>query len=138
MELTTYPLADERTRDRRIAITSDDQIWYVDYTRGSLGKFDPQTKKVAEWPLPGGKNSLPYGMAVDDRDRLWIAESGSQPNRLVGFDPKTAAFFSNTEIRGEMNIIRHMVFDKRSKLLWYGSDAGKIGHTAVMGMKTAM
>jgi virginiamycin B lyase len=137
-ELTTYPLADERTRDRRIAITTDDQIWYVDYTRGFLGKFDPRTKKVDEWPLPGGRNSLPYGMTVDDRDRLWIAETGSQPNRLVGFDPKTATFFSNTEIPGELNTVRYMIFDKRSKLLWYGSDAGRIGQAAVTGTKTAM
>ncbi|MEO7963917.1 MAG: hypothetical protein ABIT38_08415 [Gemmatimonadaceae bacterium] len=50
-------MADERTRDRRIAITSDDQIWYV---------------------------------------------------------------------------------DKRSKLLWYGSDAGKIGQATVMGTKAVM
>lgn len=137
-ELTTYPLADERTRNRRIAITSDDKIWYVDYTRGYLGKFDPKTTKVDEWPLPGGKNSLPYGMTVDDRDRLWIAETGSQPNRLVGFDPKTATFFSNTEIPGERNTIRHMIFDKKSKLLWYGSDAGMIGQAAVTGSKVAM
>ena len=137
-ELTTYTLADERTRDRRIAITSDDRIWYVDYTRGYLGRFDPRTKKVDEWPLPGGKGSLPYGMTVDDQDRLWIAETGSQPNRLVGFDPKTSAFFSNTEIPGELNTVRYMIFDKRTKLLWYGSDAGRIGQAAVTGTKTAM
>lgn len=137
-ELATYPLADERTRNRRIAITSDDKVWYVDYSRGQLGKFDPVTKKVAEWPLPGGPNSLPYGMTVDDQDRLWVAETGSQPNRLVGFDPKTSSFFSNTEIPGERNTVRHMIFDKKTKMVWYGSDSGMIGQASVSGQKNVM
>jgi virginiamycin B lyase len=137
-ELTTYVLANDRTRDRRIGITSDDKIWYVDYTRGYLGKLDPRTKKVEEFALPGGVNSMPYGMTVDDQDRVWVAETGSQPNRLVGFDPKSATFFSNTEIPGELNTVRYMIFDKKSKLLWYGSDAGKIGQAAVGGAKVAM
>jgi virginiamycin B lyase len=137
-ELTTYPLAHEQTRNRRIAITSDDKIFYVDYARGYLGKLDPATKKVTEWLLPGGAKSLPYGMTSDDRDRIWIAETGSQPNRLVGFDPKTEKFFSITDVPGERNTIRYMVFDKKTKLVWYGSDAGMIGHASTTGMKTAM
>lgn len=137
-ELTTYPLAHEGTRNRRIAITSDDKVFYVDYARGYVGKFDPVTKKVSEWMLPGGAKSLPYGMTSDDRDRIWIAETGSQPNRLVGFDPKTEKFFSVTDIPGERNTVRYMIFDKKTKLLWYGSDAGMIGQAAVLGMKSVM
>ncbi|HJU72170.1 MAG TPA: hypothetical protein VJ717_00380 [Gemmatimonadaceae bacterium] len=138
MELTTYQLADPGTRNRRIAITSDDKIYYVDYARGYLGKFDPSTKKVTEWLLPGGEKSLPYGMTSDDNDRIWIAETGSQPNRLVGFDPKTEKFFSVTEIPGERNTIRYMIYDKKTKLVWYGSDAGMIGHAVVTGLKSVM
>jgi virginiamycin B lyase len=88
--------------------------------------------------LPGGAKSLPYGMTSDDRDRIWIAETGSQPNRLVGFDPKTEKFFSITDIPGERNTVRYMIFDKKSKLLWYGSDAGMIGQAAVLGQKSVM
>jgi virginiamycin B lyase len=137
-ELTTYPLAHEGTRNRRIAITSDDKVFYVDYARGYVGKLDPVTKKVTEWMLPGGAKSLPYGMTSDDRDRIWIAETGSQPNRLVGFDPKTEEFFSVTDIPGERNTVRYMIFDKKTKLLWYGSDAGMIGQAAVLGQKSVM
>ncbi|MEW5918614.1 MAG: lyase, partial [Gemmatimonadota bacterium] len=104
-ELTTYRLAHEGTRNRRIAITSDDKIFYADYSRGYLGKLDPATKKVTEWLLPGGEKSLPYGMTSDDQDRIWVAETGVQPNRLVGFDPKTEKFFSITDIPGERNTV---------------------------------
>ena len=138
-ELKTYALAHEKTQDRRIAITSDDKIWYVDYTRGYLGKLDPITSKVEEWLLPGGAASLPYGMTVDDRDRLWIAESNpSKPNRLVGFDPKTKAFFSITELQGDRNTVRYMIFDRKTRQIWYGSDAGFIGRADVSGVRTAM
>jgi virginiamycin B lyase len=46
------------------------------------------------WP-----GSLPYAMTVDDADRLWFVETGVQPNRLVGFDPKTEHFISVTTSR---------------------------------------
>ena len=139
LELKTYPLAHEQTLDRRIAITSDDKIWYVDYRRGFLGKLDPVTSRVDEWQLPGGPSSLPYGMTVDDRDRLWVAESNPQkPNRLVGFDSKTKAFFSITELQGDKNTVRYMIFDPKSKMIWFGSDAGFIGRADVSGVKTAM
>jgi streptogramin lyase len=36
-----YPLPDAGARPRRIAITPDDAVWYTDYARGYLGRFDP-------------------------------------------------------------------------------------------------
>lgn len=139
MEITTFELANERTRDRRIAITSDDQIWYTDYTRGFLGNLDPKTGKVVEYALPGGAASLPYGMAADDKDRIWVAEGGEKGARLVGFDPKSKTFFSNTPVGTEANnTIRHMYFDKKTGLLWFGTDQGMIGRADVSGSKIAM
>jgi len=140
-ELKTFPLAHDSTLDRRIAITSDDKIWYVDYRRGFLGKFDPVTQKSEEWQVPGGRSSLPYGMTVDDRDRIWVVETGNppKPNRLVGFDPKSKSFFSITEVGGgSPNTVRHMIFDKKTKMIWYGTDAGFIGKADVSGVKVAM
>ncbi len=138
-ELKTYALVSDKTRDRRIAITSDDKIWYDDYTRGYLGRLDPLTAKAEEWPLPGGAASLPYGMTVDDRDRIWMAESNpSKANRLVGFDTKTKSFFSVTELKGELNTVRYMTFDRKTKMIWFGSDAGFIGRADVSGLRTAM
>ena len=138
-ELKTYKLANDSTRDRRIGITTDDKLYYTDYTRGRLGRLDPATGKADEWMLPGGPASLPYAMTVDDQDRVWVAESNpSKPNRLVGFDPKTQKFFSISELKGEKNTIRYMVFDRKSKQIWFGSDAGFIGKADVAGVKVAM
>jgi virginiamycin B lyase len=139
MELTEYPLPNERTRDRRIAITSDDMIWYTDYTRGMVGRLDPRTKKVDEWALPGGQLSQPYGITVDDKDRLWIAEIGAQPTgtpprakvRIVGFDTKLCEPMSTTWVPSGGHTIRHMIFDKNSREVWFGSDENTIGRFKV-------
>ena len=130
--LKEFPLPEARSRPRRIAITSDDAIWYGDYTRGCLGRLDPRTGKTEEYPLPSGARSLPYGMTVDDRDRVWIAETGVFPNRLVSFDAKKRVFEDQIPIGGsEPNSIRHMVFDAATRLIWFGEDRGTITRVTV-------
>jgi virginiamycin B lyase len=131
LKITEHPLPNDRSRTRRIAVTSDDRIWYVDYTRGYLGRLDPTTKQFKEWPLPGGASSLPYAMTRDSRDRLWMVETGSQPNRLVGFDPKTEKFFGITPIPSGGGTVRHMMYDKRSGQIWFGTDNNTIGRAQV-------
>ena len=88
MTIHEYALPNAESRPRRIAITTDDAIWYTDYAGGHLGRFDPKTGNGSEWPSPGGVNSGPYGIAVV-KDVLWYSESGVSPNTLVRFDPKT-------------------------------------------------
>ena len=127
-----YPLPNDRTRGRRIGVTSDGKVWYVDYTRGFLGRLDPATGKVDEWANPSGSQSMPYAMAVDDRDRVWYVETGVQPNRLVGFDPKTGTVFSVTPIAKSGGLtVRHMVYHAPTKSIWFGTDAGTIGRAKV-------
>ncbi|MDF1504713.1 hypothetical protein [Roseisolibacter sp. H3M3-2] len=135
MRLRSFPLPDARARPRRIAVTSDDMVWYVDYSRGFLGRLDPRSGDVKEWPNPGGAASLPYAMTVDDRDRLWFVETGKQPNRLVGFDPRTEKFFGETPIQSGGGTVRHMTFDRRSGQIWFGTDVGTIGRATVGGQR---
>jgi len=138
-ELTTYDLPHERARGRRIAITPDDVVWYTDYTRGMLGRVDPTNGRVTEMPLPGGAASLPYGMARDAQGRIWVTESGPKGAILQGFDPSTGRFFGRTLIgKEDNNTIRHMYFDPRTGLLWFGTDQGTIGRAEVSRARTAM
>jgi virginiamycin B lyase len=131
-EFKAYTLPNDRSRPRRIAITPDDAVWYGDYTRGYLGHLDPRTGAVKEYALPSGLGSLPYAMTVDDRGRIWLAETGVQPNRLVAFDPARKAFTESVPIAAHgANTIRHMVFDRASRQIWFGGDANMIGRVAV-------
>jgi virginiamycin B lyase len=127
MELREYGLPQEQTRPRRLQVTSDDIVWYVDYSLGLLGQLDPATGAVQEWASPGGARARAYGMAVDDQDRLWYVESGPDPNRFVGFDPATSEFFSVTEIESGGGTVRHMYFHQPTRTVWFGTDANTIG-----------
>ena len=131
-EFSAFALPSDRARPRRIAITADDAIWYGDYTRGYLGHLDPKTGKVEEYALPSGPGSLPYAMTSDDRGRVWLAETGPQPNRLVAFDPAQKRFTETITIGADKaNTIRHMTFDKSSRQIWFGGDANMIGRVTV-------
>ncbi len=131
LELREYTLPREGTRSRRIALGGDGAVWYVDYALGFLGRLDPATGAAEEWAVPGGQQALPYAMAGDDRGRLWFVETGPQPNRLVGFDPQTEAFFASAEVPSGGGTVRHMIFDPRSRQLWFGTDHDTIGRAAL-------
>ena len=76
--------------------------------------------------MPGGAGSRPYGMAFDDKGRVWIAQSGDQPNTLVAFDIKAAAFSAPVVVPDAHGAIRHMVFDAKRRELWFGTDTDRL------------
>ena len=131
MKITEIPLFRKAARPRRLAATSDGHIWYVDYAQGFLGRLNPVTGDILEWPVPGGASAKPYGMAVDNQDRLWFVECGPRPNRFVGFDPDTQKFFSITEIRSGGGCVRHMFFHAQSREIWFGTDKNTIGRAKI-------
>ena len=106
MEIKEYPLPDPGARPRRIAISSDDMIWYTDFARGYLGRLDVTTGKVTEWQSPSGPKSEPYGI-VFTKGALWYNESFAKPNTIVRFDPKTEKF-QTWAIPGGGDIVRNM------------------------------
>jgi virginiamycin B lyase len=131
LALKEFVLPREDARPRRIAITSDDRIWYADYMGGVLGVFDPRDGKFAERRMPSGANSRPYAMAVDERDRIWLVETGVQPNVIVGYDMRSEGFTAPTPIPSGGGVVRHMVFHAPSRALWFGTDAGTIGRATL-------
>ena len=99
MELTEVKLPIAETTVRRLDIAGDGVIWYVNSSRGRLGRFDPRTGEIREWPSPSGPDSHPYAIAVVD-GIVWYNESGKRPDTLVRFDPGTETFQSWPSRRG--------------------------------------
>ncbi len=118
-------------RPRRLALTSDGAVWYVDYAEGYVGRYNRTTTKVKEWRAPGGEDSRPYGMTVDDQERVWFVETGSFPNRLVGFDTKTEQFISMTHIKSGGGTVRHMVYHQPTQTIWFGTDANTLARVTL-------
>ena len=106
MNITEYTLP-EGARPRRIAIDANDTVWYTDFERGYLGKFDTKTGKlVKEYLSPSGPKSEPYGITVID-GIVWYSESHAHPNGLVRFDPKTETF--QTFVIPHGGVVRNMM-----------------------------
>jgi virginiamycin B lyase len=131
MTLREIVLPNEDSRPRRLVITSDDRVWFVDYARGYLGRYGPDAGDFAEWAMPGGSESRPYGMAVDRNDKIWIVETGVSPNRFVGFDAVTEEFVSMTDIPSGGGAVRHMDYFAPAGEIWFGTDTNYIGRAKV-------
>jgi len=127
LAVTRFNEGADHSRSRRLDVLSDGTVWFGDEARGMLGRLDPATGEVKEWPAPGGPGSRPYALTKDDQDRIWFTETGPA-KRLVGFDPKTEKFFANIEVSGT---IRHMFFDKKTRTMWFGTDANQVGRIAL-------
>lgn len=125
-ELTEIDLPREAARPRRLAWT-DRGIYYGDYAEGYLGHYDPDSGQIREWRMPGEDRSGPYALIADDRGRIWSVETWQQPNRFVGFDPDSEAFFTITDIPSGGGAVRHMVFDPETASIWFGTDTNYLG-----------
>jgi virginiamycin B lyase len=126
LELEIVRAPREQSRPRRIAVTSDDMIWYTDYAEGYLGRYDATTGEFTEWKNPSDESG-PYAIAADSDDRLWFVETWPDPNLFVGFDPETESFFSITPIPSGAGAVRHMVYDQRTNSIWFGTDTNMLG-----------
>lgn len=126
-QLKEIELDREDSRPRRLGMSSDGVIWYVDYNQGYVGSYDPQTGENNDWRAPGEINSRPYGMAIDKRDDVWFVETGMQPNRLVGFDTASKTFSEPMPIPSGGGTIRHMYYDEASDAIWFGTDVDTVG-----------
>lgn len=126
-------LAPKQPESKRIlrgawtAAAESGMIWYVNSSRGRLGRFDPATGDIREWPSPSGARSHPYAIAVVD-GIVWYNESGMRPDALVRFDPSTEAFQSWPIPSGNIHagIVRHMRPTSDGNILIHQSSTNRI------------
>jgi len=129
MELSEIELPNEDTRPRRLGISGDGNIWIGNYSRGYVGKYNPDNETYSEWEMPSGESSRPYGVVMDNKDRFWLVETGVNPNMFVGFDTENENFITSEPIESGGGTIRHMVFDEKTNSIWFGTDTNYLGRT---------
>jgi virginiamycin B lyase len=127
MALTEHEIPRPGARPRRIGLTDDGRVWYVDHAEGVLGAFDPASATFEEWAAPAGAGARPYGMAVDGQDRIWFVETGVQPNRMIGFDPAAGEYFAAGDVPSGGGSVRHMQYHAPTNAIWFGADTDTIG-----------
>ncbi len=127
MEVTEHKLPKEGTTVRRLDVSDDDTIWYVNSRLGYLGNYDPKTGKAKEWASPSGRLSHPYALVIVE-GVVWYNESGVRPDMLVRFDPEAETFQSWSIPSGNVRagIIRHMRSTEDGDLLIHQSSTNYI------------
>jgi virginiamycin B lyase len=124
MAIHEHMLPNAASRPRRIAITPDDVIWYSDYARGYLGRFDTKTGEVREFASPGGPASQPYGIVYLKR-AVWYSESGVRPNTLVRFDPAVEKF-QTWPIPSGGGVVRNMMVTRDGNIVMAESGVNRV------------
>jgi len=100
----------------------DGSLWYTGQMANVLGRVDPKTGKVKEYPLKTA-HSGPHGLVEDKDGNIWY--TGNTGNLVGKLDPKSGAV---TEYpTGEAKDPHTLVFDK-SGILWFtAQNANRIG-----------
>jgi virginiamycin B lyase len=91
--ITEYDLPRPTAMPHDVILDQDGTAWYSDFGHQFIGKLDPRTGKVTEYPVPTLKADLPPGnldIEFDKTGKLWVAlmlQAG-----IAKFDPKTEQF----------------------------------------------
>jgi virginiamycin B lyase len=124
-KITEYEIPFPDARPRRLWALSRPipAIYYTDFRRGTLARFDIERASFKEWPSPSGLASQPYGIAADGDGVLWYNEFSA--NQLVRFDPRTETFrrFTLPSAKSE---VRHMDRDPKGRVWMALSGCNKV------------
>ncbi len=131
LTIAAITLPEKKARPAGIALTADGRVWYTDRERGYLGSFDPQSGEFLEWSPPGGDDSEPLPLAADRFGRLWLVETGREPNRFVGFDPSRGDFFSVTDIPSGAGRVERLHYYEPAGEIWFGTETNYIGRAGI-------
>ena len=77
------PSLGQRSRDPVEA--PDGMIWYVGQWGNVIGRINPNTNEIREWPMPAGAH--PHTVVMDKEGKAWW--TGNKNGTIGYFDPKT-------------------------------------------------
>jgi virginiamycin B lyase len=88
--ITEYDLGRETIEPHDVIVDKDGVAWYSSFGEPFLGRLDPKTGKVTEFPLPELKRDFPtgsLGLRTDPAGNLWLGMM--YQGGIAKFDPKT-------------------------------------------------
>jgi streptogramin lyase len=90
---TEYELPEARIQPHDVVMDSKGNLWYSDFGQMFVGKMDPRTGKVTQYPIPIAKAGFPLGsldLEIDRDDNVWLGMMYQAA--IVRFDQKTETF----------------------------------------------
>jgi len=91
--VTEYDLPRETIQPHDVIVDSGGIAWYSSFGEQFLGRLDPNSGKVTEYPIALAKPGFPtgtLGLRSDRAGNLWLGNMYQA--RIVKFDPKTETF----------------------------------------------
>jgi streptogramin lyase len=91
--VTEYDLPRETIEPHDVVVDADGIVWYSSFGEPNLGRLDPRTGKVTEYPLPELKPGFPVGslgLRFDREGSLWLGMM--YQGGIARFDKTTNAF----------------------------------------------
>jgi virginiamycin B lyase len=101
---TEYDLPRETISPHDVIVDNSGIVWYSSFGEQNLGKLDPKTGKVTEFPIPEHKPGWPtggLGLRTDRDGNLWLGNMYQAT--IIKFDRKTETF-KFWPLQGEQNI----------------------------------
>jgi virginiamycin B lyase len=114
--ITEYDMPNRLIEPHDVTLDHEGNVWYSDFGQMFLGKMDPKTGKVTQYPIPVTKPGYSLGtldLEIDKNDNPWIGLM--YQSAIAKFDRKTGKF------------------ETWSTPKEWDSDAGQLGHLAVEG-----
>ena len=118
--ITEYDMMRPTTEPHDI-IVKDGEVWYTDFGENYIGRFDPKTLKITEYPTKEHKAGFPSGnldLGVDTKGTFWFDQMYQAS--LANLDPKTGEIkyyplseeFNNIGVQMNFVGLRHDVDGK--------------------------
>ena len=91
--ITEYDLPRKLAMPHDVIVDADGMVWYSDFADQFIGRLDPKTGKVTDFPIPELKKGFPLGtleLQSDKDQNLWV--SLMYQGGIAKFDRKTEKF----------------------------------------------
>jgi streptogramin lyase len=88
--VTEYDMVRPTTEPHDILVDKEGNVWYTDFGEMFIGKFDPKTLKLTEYPIKKFKDKAPTGLLsieFDHAGKIWF--DTMYQGSLGSLDPKT-------------------------------------------------
>ena len=103
--------------------TDDGAIWYTGQFANVLGRLDPKTHQIKEYPLPA--KSGPHGLIADKEGNIWYAANfGSHIGKL---DPKTGKVTQYPMPDPKVRDVHTLIFDQKGMMFFTAQSANVVG-----------
>ena len=131
--MTEYDLPRRTIEPHDVIVDGNGIVWFSNFGEQFLGRLDPKTAKVTEYPVPTIRAGFPTGMLdleTDMEGNLWLAMM--YQGGIARFDKKTQAFktwkvspeFTNDETQQSMVGPQHWEVDGK---VWLNDAGGATG-----------